>query len=52
MEEHVSEVGYTNDDDGVWLNCSCGWGQNFGFFATVEKLYETFVEHKQGGAHA
>lgn len=33
------EVGYTNSDDGVWLDCRvCDWRHNVGFFSSVTEL--------------
>ena len=31
--QHVMTLGYTISDDGVWIDCSCGWHHNLGFDA-------------------
>lgn len=33
---HESPLVYTNSDDGVWIECTCGWHVNLGFFSSVE----------------
>ncbi len=37
---------YSNLDDGVWLECACGWTTNLGFRATPQKAMEEVAAHK------
>lgn len=32
-EDHDISVGYTNEDDGIWLWCTCGWQDHVGDLA-------------------
>lgn len=56
--EHISELGYTNDDDGVWLSCTnClmadrrisdwhePWSVCLGFFPTIEDVVAAWAAH-------
>jgi hypothetical protein len=46
MTTHVSELSYTNSDDGVWLRCKpCKWRHNLGYFATVEHAQAVWQKH-------
>jgi hypothetical protein len=42
---HVMTLGYTNLDDGVWLNCSCGHNTNLGFSPTTAAVSNAQAEH-------
>lgn len=47
--EHVSELTYTNNDDGVWITCKpCRWRHNLGYFSTVEQAYAVWQKHISG----
>lgn len=35
---HEFTLGYTADDDGVWLSCTCGWSHNLGHEATPAEV--------------
>lgn len=48
-EEHEITLGYTNNDDGVHLQCSCGWSENLGFFASVVTAAERAAESLRVG---
>lgn len=43
--KHSAKIGYTTDDDGVWLFCSCGVDIALGFDTTLENACMTFQEH-------
>lgn len=43
--EHVSELGYTREDDGVWITCSCRWEHNLGYSPTVEEAAGAWAAH-------
>lgn len=49
--EHVSELTYTNSDDGVWIKCKpCRWRHNLGYFSTVDSAYAAWQKHISGEA--
>jgi hypothetical protein len=42
---HSSELSYTSSDDGVWLECSCGWKKCLGFGASAHKAAAEWDKH-------
>lgn len=46
-QRHDMQLGYTNNDDGVHLTCSCGFEENLGFTCSPETAYETAIAHKK-----
>lgn len=52
MREHIGEVVYTRDDDGIWLMCGgwlgsngCGWEKCLGFNVTPEDVATAWAGH-------
>lgn len=45
MSEHNVILTYTINDDGVWLECSCGWSHNLGQHPTVEAAVDAEEDH-------
>jgi len=45
--EHACILGYTTDDDGVYLKCCCGWRKCIGFNSTPEYARLVALEHRQ-----
>lgn len=45
MSGHEIMVEYTNNDDGIWLFCSCGWKRNLGYYVKVEDVIVARDEH-------
>jgi hypothetical protein len=42
---HLMNLAYTTDDDGVHLECSCGFDLNLGFDASPVQAYLAALEH-------
>ena len=43
--EHKVTLTYTTMDDGVYLQCLCGWEKNIGFEATPTIAVSVELEH-------
>jgi hypothetical protein len=43
--KHDSSLAYTNEDDGIWLRCSCGWQVCLGFWPTLSKAKSVWHKH-------
>lgn len=43
--KHETEVYHTTDDDGIHVDCVCGWTHNFGFTPSVEYLHKIVSSH-------
>lgn len=43
--EHESSLTYTIDDNGIWLECECGFKKNLGFAPSVEKAEIEWKRH-------
>jgi hypothetical protein len=40
------DVGYRNEDDGIWLTCEvCQWEKNVGFAPSVTKVFKEAEHH-------
>jgi len=46
MAEHLMTVTYTIHDDGLWVECSCGWEQPAGFSPSPEDLLSLAETHR------
>lgn len=46
-EHHHVIANYTNEDNGVWLECACLWRKNMGQRPTIGDLTMTAAEHMQ-----
>ena len=42
---------YFNSDDGVWLECDCGWSHNLGFKTTPNQAVVIANNHLTSDAH-
>ena len=47
MIDHIFTLGYTTSDDGVHLDCSCGWNKNLGFEADGVVAMAAQEQHKE-----
>jgi len=42
----MTEIFYTNEDDGIWLRCTkCDWRKNFGYFPQLGPLLRAEQRH-------
>jgi hypothetical protein len=44
---HETRLTYFNSDDGVWLDCSCGWEHNLGFNCSAAEAAKLEAKHKR-----
>ena len=42
---HTSQLTYPNNDSGIWLDCSCGWSKNLGYFPEVNDVVQAWTDH-------
>ena len=42
---HVVTLGYTTDDDGVHVECACGWGKCLGYSPSIKAAADAEKEH-------
>lgn len=45
LKDHVARIHYTTDDDGIHIDCDCGWTVCLGFRPTLDDLDDAFSEH-------
>lgn len=45
-EEHYITINYFNSDDGIWLECSCRWQKNIGWWPTPAKAWAEEQAHR------
>lgn len=48
MNRHAMRLTYTTDDDGVHIECSCGWRVVLGFEASPGAAYFAALQHAPG----
>lgn len=46
VTEHTFTVTYTVNDDGIWLQCTCGWDANLGYDPPVSALTDAVEHHR------
>jgi hypothetical protein len=44
-DEHHVELTYYTSDDGIWLECNCGWQTNLGWRATPKEAVKAEKDH-------
>jgi hypothetical protein len=42
-------LSYTVDDDGIWLDCTCDWKVNLGFFPSPSDVNRAVAWHDKQG---